>query len=235
MEPCLVRHALSSTPLSSAGSTSFTPCPLSWPMMARAAPSAASRTACDPSPKQTSSMGRICGGGGGGVGRGVRWGWDAGRRVASRAAPLAAPHTRRRRRRPLTARCASAGQRWALRCRTWITYGSNRRPSLSDRHSNASSEPGNIGVGSGRGSDKGRGHALCVHRTGAFNFQGRQRACRGWERLGRAGGPQGTLPRRFPAGGGAAAGTRAARTRAARRPRPHLRGPRSTPCPRCPP
>lgn len=44
MLPCLVRQALSSTPLSSAGSTSFTPWPDSWPMMARAAPSAASRT-----------------------------------------------------------------------------------------------------------------------------------------------------------------------------------------------
>mmetsp|Transcript_43206 Transcript_43206/g.109356 ORF Transcript_43206/g.109356 Transcript_43206/m.109356 type:complete len:286 (-) Transcript_43206:1516-2373(-) len=59
VEPCLVRHLSSSRPLSSEGSTSFTPCPESCPMMARAAPSVASRTAGCVSPKQTSSMGRM--------------------------------------------------------------------------------------------------------------------------------------------------------------------------------
>jgi hypothetical protein len=44
MLPCLVRQALSSRPFSSAGSTSFTPDADSWPMMERAASSAAART-----------------------------------------------------------------------------------------------------------------------------------------------------------------------------------------------
>jgi hypothetical protein len=41
---CLVRQALSSRPFSSAGSTSLTPLAVRWPMMARAASSAAWRT-----------------------------------------------------------------------------------------------------------------------------------------------------------------------------------------------
>jgi len=59
-----------------------TPWPDSWAMMEREAPSVASRTEASPSPKATSSMGRM-----------------------------------------------------------WMTYGSNRRPSFSTRHSKANSAP----------------------------------------------------------------------------------------------
>mmetsp|Transcript_8002 Transcript_8002/g.23635 ORF Transcript_8002/g.23635 Transcript_8002/m.23635 type:complete len:482 (-) Transcript_8002:4059-5504(-) len=59
MDPCLVRHRRSSTPVSSAGSTSFTPWPERWDIMAREAASVASRTPGSPSPKHASSMGKM--------------------------------------------------------------------------------------------------------------------------------------------------------------------------------
>jgi hypothetical protein len=54
----LVRQALSSRPFSSAGSTSFTPEADSWPMMERAASSAAARTCTDDGAKEQTKTGR---------------------------------------------------------------------------------------------------------------------------------------------------------------------------------